>query len=266
VNLDPVEQNLITETIVGAQDMNLWSILMPALYQLVPGSMIAKLWFTYIFPPVLLEQRERIEGTQYYYTTYSIDASANNVFAGLMIISTSLALGVLIGFASVQIVEHTARVFPCFTENRLKSEEKLERARSRRCGMYSVPSVKEDDPDSVIEDLRKAILGGIKTEEEADRLFDAIDIDQSNSVDEEEVTYYMVKAGLEEGQIKKLFASMDKDGNGEVSREEFRRALIDNNVDSNLLKLMKEIEQESPIIEQGDTEIENRGGKDVDTS
>ena len=44
ITLDTNEENLILEVIVGAADMNIWSILMPALYQLVPGSMIAKLW------------------------------------------------------------------------------------------------------------------------------------------------------------------------------------------------------------------------------
>ena len=44
IKLDDKEENLVLEVIVGAADMNIWSILMPALYQLVPGSMIAKLW------------------------------------------------------------------------------------------------------------------------------------------------------------------------------------------------------------------------------
>ena len=32
-------------------DINIWAILMPAVYQLVPGSIIARLWFHSIFPP-----------------------------------------------------------------------------------------------------------------------------------------------------------------------------------------------------------------------
>jgi len=49
------EENLVLETIVGGQDINIWAILMPAVYQLVPGSIIAKLWFNAIFPPVNVE-------------------------------------------------------------------------------------------------------------------------------------------------------------------------------------------------------------------
>merc|ERR1712165_418410 len=80
-DLSPSEENLVLETIVGNQDLNVWSILMPALYQLVPGSIIAKLWFNSIFPPRSTDQN----GTE-------------SVFSNLMVISTSLALGLIIGF------------------------------------------------------------------------------------------------------------------------------------------------------------------------
>jgi hypothetical protein len=40
---------------VGAESLNMWSILMPAVYQLVPGAMIAKLWFDTLFPPTQSE-------------------------------------------------------------------------------------------------------------------------------------------------------------------------------------------------------------------
>lgn len=55
INLPTEEENLVLETIVGGQDINIWAILMPAVYQLVPGSIIAKLWFNAIFPPVNVE-------------------------------------------------------------------------------------------------------------------------------------------------------------------------------------------------------------------
>ena len=49
IDLDWDTENLFLETLVGAQDVNIWSILMPAVYQLVPGSIIAKLWYHSIF-------------------------------------------------------------------------------------------------------------------------------------------------------------------------------------------------------------------------
>jgi len=251
IKLEPQEENLILETIVGSQDMNIWSILMPALYQLVPGSMIAKLWFNYIFPPPLIETRAEIYNTEWYYTTYQIDEDANNVFAGLMIISTSLALGLVVGFALVHMMDKCLDVLggAGLVQDKLKTDEKLLRAKSRRAGMYSAPPAEDDNPDSVAQELRKALLGEIKTVAEADKIFNAIDVDRSNLMDEEEVTYYMLKAGLSQDQIQQLFAAMDKDGNGEVSREEFRRAILDQD-NKNLLKPKEDvIVEESPVMD-----------------
>ena len=44
------------EAVVGSQSMNVWSMLMPAVYQLVPGAMVARMWFNSLFPPPLKEQ------------------------------------------------------------------------------------------------------------------------------------------------------------------------------------------------------------------
>ena len=79
--LTPEEENLIIDTIVFHRRLNIWSMLMPAVYQLVPGSMIANLWFNMIFPPV---------------DKYSIQST--NVFGDLMVTAMSLALGLIVGF------------------------------------------------------------------------------------------------------------------------------------------------------------------------
>eukprot|EP00937_MAST-01D_sp_MAST-1D-sp2_P002305 g2305.t1 len=80
--LDQDEENVLVEAIVGAAPHNIWSVLMPAVYQLVPGSMIAKMWFQILLPPA--------EG----------EAS---VFSNLMVISASLAVGLIVGFAAVRL-------------------------------------------------------------------------------------------------------------------------------------------------------------------
>ena len=77
--------------------------MMPALYQLVPGSMIAKLWFSYIFPPQIEKETVTIPGTSFEIEKVDYNAGAGNVFGGLMIVSTSLALGLIVGFAVVTI-------------------------------------------------------------------------------------------------------------------------------------------------------------------
>jgi hypothetical protein len=93
--LEEHEEDVLLETIVELEDHNVWAVLMPAVYQLVPGSMIAKLWFNSLFPPSI--------------TADDYEAQ-NNVFANLMVISTSLALGLVLGFAIVRAGEN---IFSC---------------------------------------------------------------------------------------------------------------------------------------------------------
>ena len=88
ITLAEDEENVLVEAIIGAQDHSVWSVLMPAVYQLVPGAMIAKLWFNSLFPPVN-------DGSENF-------AAQDNVFSNLMVISTSLAIGLLLGFAFVR--------------------------------------------------------------------------------------------------------------------------------------------------------------------
>ncbi|CAJ1446158.1 unnamed protein product [Effrenium voratum] len=85
IKLGPEEEDLLLDTVVYAESMNIWAMLMPAVYQLVPGSMIAKMWFETIIPP-------------------SDPSLAENTFAGLMVTSISLALGLVLGEAIVQVV------------------------------------------------------------------------------------------------------------------------------------------------------------------
>merc|ERR1712232_1207221 len=99
IDLTTEEENVLLEAIVFAEDMNIWSILMPTVYQMVPGGVIAKLWFNTIFPPPLLETQERIPGTEITVTHYKIDSVETDVFGDLMAIAVSLALGLLGGFA-----------------------------------------------------------------------------------------------------------------------------------------------------------------------
>ena len=76
------EESALVEAIVGAQDLSVWATLMPAVYQLVPGSMIAKLWFSIIYPPELMVE----EGS------YVLQ---NNVFSDLMV-TTRVELNLVI--------------------------------------------------------------------------------------------------------------------------------------------------------------------------
>eukprot|EP00548_Thalassiothrix_antarctica_P006674 CAMPEP_0194132738 /NCGR_PEP_ID=MMETSP0152-20130528/3142_1 /TAXON_ID=1049557 /ORGANISM="Thalassiothrix antarctica, Strain L6-D1" /LENGTH=680 /DNA_ID=CAMNT_0038827897 /DNA_START=79 /DNA_END=2121 /DNA_ORIENTATION=+ len=109
INITSEQQRDIQEAIVSAEPLSTWSILMPAVYQLVPGSHIANLWFGTIFPynedniseDVLMKLKE---------SNYKASDSGQ-VFELLMVISTSLALGLLLGFAVTNNVSQMMQYF-----------------------------------------------------------------------------------------------------------------------------------------------------------
>ena len=139
------------------------------------------------FAAKLISTTEFIDGTDLQYKTYQIDGQANNIFAGLMIVSTSLALGLIIGFTTVSVFEILFGSCSCL-QDKLKSDAQVERAKSRRTGMYTAPPTKDDDPESIAAEFRNAIMNGVDSKESADALFNAIDIDQSDMIDEGEAT------------------------------------------------------------------------------
>jgi len=144
IDLTWEDEDLFLETIVAAQDDNLWSILMPAVYQLVPGSVIARFWFLAIFPPK------------------SDNEAQESVFSNLMVISASLALGLIFGFALMQICNFIfGLIYGCCSSK--ENDESRKRAnviRRKRAsvmeGMYVVqPSPEDDDPHSAHDDKRE---------------------------------------------------------------------------------------------------------------
>jgi len=157
--LEPREETILVEAIVDAENVNLWSLLMPAVYQLVPGSLIAKLWYNAVFPPPLIRSELTIEGTPYKYYDVSANPLADDVFYGLMVISTSLALGLLLGFAVVEVFRQLSiPLFSlcncCKTENQTKEEKeeeqnRIKRQRFRQQGVMN--AVTDDDPDETVE-------------------------------------------------------------------------------------------------------------------
>jgi hypothetical protein len=108
ITFEEAEHDILLETVVSSQDTDMWSVLMPAVYMLVPGSMIAKLWFEAIFPTnekiLCTEETEAgLNGT----STRVCMQHGNgitNVFGNLMTISTSLALGLLVGLCATRIL------------------------------------------------------------------------------------------------------------------------------------------------------------------
>jgi len=140
IALPAAEEHLFIETVVGSQDINIWAILMPAVYQLVPGSIIAKLWFHSIFPPPTTEKVS--------------ETSQESVFSNLMVISASLALGLIAGFNLVQSFTFILRHLTKYRSK--ESESTRNRKQGMMKGMYSSP---DDDPKSVHDDVEENTVG-----------------------------------------------------------------------------------------------------------
>jgi len=138
------EEIVFIEAIVQAEDLNIWALLMPTLYQLVPGSLIARLWFNVIFPPLLNSEEttivsDVIDGTNNFssFTIPLVTPFQNdevNIGAALLVVAASLALGLLIGFVIVeQATLFLKKVFCRKTDDNLTaSEYRLEKQKSER--------------------------------------------------------------------------------------------------------------------------------------
>jgi len=102
ITLTREQERHLQDAVVNAEPLNTWAILMPAVYQLVPGSQIANLWFSTIFPfdEDLIRGETKVLYPKFTELLANYKASeSGEVFSLLMVISTSLALGLLIGFA-----------------------------------------------------------------------------------------------------------------------------------------------------------------------
>ncbi len=154
INFPPKEENALIEAIVGTQDINTWSILMPAVYQLVPGSIIARLWFSAIFPE-----------NPYLRLGDKNPDSQESVFSNLMVISTSIALGLIIGFSLFQTgVFIVSRCFCKMNDkdfdddNFHMTQDYIASQQGMMGGMYTVADDANDDPDSMRETRDTVLL------------------------------------------------------------------------------------------------------------
>lgn len=65
------------------------------------------------------------------------------------------------------------------------------------------------------------------TTEGLNEVFDSVDVDGSGAIDLEEFNRHLTPVGFSSDAIEASFSEMDKDNNGEISRNEFRQAIID---------------------------------------
>ena len=158
------EEIALVEAIVEAEDLNVWSVLMPAVYQLVPGSMIAKLWYNAVFPPPLETEEKYIGDTNIPYEDTHANPTADDVFYGLWVISTSLALGLLLGFAIVQLTASILMIPTNFFRKKAVTDEEKEaeaamirRMQFRQQGVMKLDA--DDDPSEAMEEDASVLQG-----------------------------------------------------------------------------------------------------------
>lgn len=145
ITLTANEEKVLLGAVVDAEPLNIWALLMPTVYQLVPGSLIAKLWFNAIFPPPLESEIAEIGGSEF--DLVLKDQVNNAVFSNLMVVATSLAIGLMFGFAVVALFSFIWSKLVCkdmsnFSESmRFRIDNKKD-----RLNMNYVNA--EDDPES----------------------------------------------------------------------------------------------------------------------
>mmetsp|Transcript_23042 Transcript_23042/g.24542 ORF Transcript_23042/g.24542 Transcript_23042/m.24542 type:complete len:644 (-) Transcript_23042:3426-5357(-) len=126
------EEAILIAGIVESQEFNVWSFLMPAVYQLVPGSKIAMFWYNAIFPPD------------------NADISAEY---GLWIVSVSLALGLILGLALVRVVGFAFFKITSLCLKKEKPKDEIDEIISKNKREYMRKGVSrasvDDDPSDI---------------------------------------------------------------------------------------------------------------------
>lgn len=160
VVLSQEDEATLIEEAVEAQEYNLWSLLMPAIYQLVPGSKLAMYWYNVIFPP------QPIQNAAVFYNETtddftevlaSAEKASDSAEYALWLTSVSLALGMILGLAAVRIIAWAIVTILAPLQWVSKSDDEifqLKRLLSRQFRRQEMTCADgDDDPDDNVEEL-----------------------------------------------------------------------------------------------------------------
>eukprot|EP00526_Cylindrotheca_closterium_P007251 CAMPEP_0113658378 /NCGR_PEP_ID=MMETSP0017_2-20120614/31678_1 /TAXON_ID=2856 /ORGANISM="Cylindrotheca closterium" /LENGTH=689 /DNA_ID=CAMNT_0000572629 /DNA_START=68 /DNA_END=2137 /DNA_ORIENTATION=+ /assembly_acc=CAM_ASM_000147 len=158
IRLTEEEERLLKQAVVSAEPLNVWSLLMPTVYQLVPGSLIARMWYNSIFPPPYIAEELSVTNgngtdTGFTYISWTPNQAQEGVFSALMVIAASLALGLLLGMGLQSVIAALMRrIFGCcdsmssMTASTKNLRADLRYKRDDRQGLMNTPE--DEDPDS----------------------------------------------------------------------------------------------------------------------
>ena len=150
IKLDEVDEAILVEDAVEAEGYNVWSLLMPAVYQLVPGSKLAMYWYDVIFPPRPIQYSE------------TSDLESESPEFVLWYTSVSLALGLILGLAIVRIIVWAIVTVFLFCI-KLKSNEKAYRVNSFVIRQFGRQAIANDSVDNDPDDGRSADLSAAES-------------------------------------------------------------------------------------------------------
>lgn len=162
IKLEEEDEATLVEEAVEAQEFNVWSLLMPAVYQLVPGSKLALYWYNVIFPPQPIVVQNDVTPLLLFNETddllesdLDIEVRASSAENALWLTSISLALGLILGLAIVRVVVGVIVAILSLLKKRLSTseDENSSTGSARRRYMGRQEMCLEDsgmDPDDVL--------------------------------------------------------------------------------------------------------------------
>jgi hypothetical protein len=143
------EEAILIAGVVESQEFNVWSFLMPAIYQLVPGSKIALFWYEAIFPPIPYVNVVNVTALDSYEES-TVPTTDSSSYYDLMLISVSLALGLLLGLALVRVIGFAFFTIIALCRDKRKPEEEIDKIASKNKREYFRRGVTrqsvDDDP------------------------------------------------------------------------------------------------------------------------
>jgi len=158
IKLEEEEESTLVEAAVEAQEFNVWSLLMPAVYQLVPGSKLAMYWYNVIFPPQPFEDgtvvfvNETDDFTEQVwdveFNSRGATKAADSAEYALWLTSVSLALGLVLGLFVVRIIASVTLTVLSPFRNISNSEDEDMLLRQRRRQEMTFEAVDEDPDDA----------------------------------------------------------------------------------------------------------------------
>lgn len=140
IKLNVDEESTLVEATIETQEFNIWALVMPAVYQLVPGSKLAMYWYNIIFPPAPLQNintsttvlvnfndfNETEDLSEMVEESPNITAAVDSAEYSLWLTSLSLALGLILGLAAVRLISHAILILSSPFRYKSKSDDEID--------------------------------------------------------------------------------------------------------------------------------------------